>query len=140
MHSNSLPHIRCFRFELFINKTPVSFKSRKAKKNFLHFSFIMKETGFRLIKSHSVCWKTARNIPPKIDNRTILYRLKQALALIIWNRSWSLPTVKCVYILNSSPVIIMIISRDRRNCFRAIMGEYPWAETTRAAMWTKMVK
>ena len=66
MHSNSLPHIRCFPdFELFINKTPVSFKSRKAKE--LLALLVHYEGNWVPIDKITFCLlETARNIPPKI--------------------------------------------------------------------------
>lgn len=141
MHSNSLPHIRCFPdFELFINKTPVSFKSRKAKE--LLALLVHYEGNWVPIDKITFCLlENCEEHSSKNYSRTILYRLKQALAPYHLEQIVESAYGKMRVHTEQFTCDYYDYLQGQTELFQGdYMGEYPWAETTRAAMWTKMVK
>ena len=140
-HTLSLPHIRCFPdFELFINETPVSFKSRKAKE--LLALLVHYEGNWVPIDKITFCLlENCEEHSSKNYSRTILYRLKQALAPYHLEQLVESAYGKMRVHTEQFTCDYYNYLQGQTELFQGdYMGEYPWAETTRAAMWTKMVK
>lgn len=140
-YTANLPHIRCFPdFELFINETPVFFKSRKAKE--LLALLVHYEGNWVPIDKITFCLlENCEEHSSKNYSRTILYRLKQTLAPYHLEE-----IVESAY--GKMRVHTELFTCDYYDYLRGqtelfqgdYMGEYMWAETTRAAMWAKMIK
>ena len=140
-HTLSLPHIRCFPdFELFINETPVSFKSRKAKE--LLALLVHYEGNWVPIDKITFCLlENCEEHSSKNYSRTILYRLKQALAPYHLEQLVESAYGKMRVHTEQFTCDYYNYLQGQTELFQGdYMGEYPWAETTRAAMWTKMLK
>ncbi|WP_455194575.1 LytR/AlgR family response regulator transcription factor [Eubacterium ramulus] len=140
-HTLRLPHIRCFPdFELFINETPVSFKSRKAKE--LLALLVHYEGNWVPIDKITFCLlENCEEHSSKNYSRTILYRLKQALAPYHLEQIVESAYGKMRVHTEQFTCDYYNYLQGQTELFQGdYMGEYPWAETTRAAMWTKMVK
>ena len=140
-HTLSLPHIRCFPdFELFINETPVSFKSRKAKE--LLALLVHYEGNWVPIDKITFCLlENCEEHSSKNYSRTILYRLKQALAPYHLEQLVESAYGKMRVHTEQFTCDYYNYLQGQTELFQGdYMGEYHWAETTRAAMWTKMVK
>ena len=139
--NSSQPHVRCFPdFELFINGTPVFFKSRKAKE--LLALLVHYEGNWVPIDKITFCLlENCEEHSSKNYSRTILYRLKQTLATYHLEQ-----IVESAY--GKMRVHTKLFTCDYYDYVRGqaelfqgdYMGEYTWAETTRAAMWAKMAK
>ena len=131
MHSNSLPHIRCFPdFELFINKTPVSFKSRKAKE--LLALLVHYEGNWVPIDKITFCLlENCEEHSSKNYSRTILYRLKQALAPYHLEQIVESAYGKMRVHTEQFTCDYYDYLQGQTELFQGdYMGEYPWAETT----------
>lgn len=140
-HTDNLPHIRCFPdFELFINETPVSFKSKKAKE--LLALLVHYEGNWVPIDKITFCLlENCEENSSKNYSRTILYRLKQTLAPCHLDQMIESAYGKMRVHTSLFTCDYYDYLHGQTSLFQGdYMGEYTWAETTRAAMWAKMEK
>ncbi|WP_294784933.1 response regulator [uncultured Eubacterium sp.] len=139
--NSSLPHVRCFPdFELFINETPVSFKSRKAKE--LLALLVHYEGNWVPIDKITFCLlENCEEHSSKNYSRTILYRLKQTLTPYQLEQMVESAYGKMRVHTEHFTCDYYDYLHGQADLFQGdYMGEYTWAETTRAAMWAKMIK
>jgi two-component SAPR family response regulator len=139
-NSRKLPYMRCFPdFEMLLDGQPLHFKTKKSKE-LLALLVHHKGNWVNLDKVTFCLLENAEETSSKNYSRTILYRLKQTLAAVGYQ-----DIVESKYgKIRINPETFTCDYYDYLDGNLALfqgdyMGEYPWAESTKAAMWNRML-